>query len=465
MSVEPAAGFDPEQNRTIARIKADLAKTKPELLAGLGGVPAATPEQMARWDREVREPTSPEYPRRLELRVDHEWQREEHKGRRRERENGHLLSRPTYRDVGRDTPERVFEARAFDTRQFKPVEFAWEARLVRGVPNLIAGEEGIGTGTLEAWLIAQLTKGELPGDFEGVPARVLWIGDEDDCHHVVGPRLYAAGADFTRICEVTSIENLLLNVATDGEQLGWLIETENVDVVVFEALLDNLPPLRNPNDPQDVRPHYSRCEACSPATTSSASAPLHTIKGQASDFRQKMAGSHQYNALSRSSMLVAWHPDGSGRRVLLGGKANYSAAATPLSFAVEAREFDLNGHHFEVPLACEFEEEPDLTMEAVLRGPARERERERDERREAILDVLTGTPQTVRAIAEETGIPKSSVQRYLDDLGGAGFGAQERRRVGRVPVPNPYRWDGTRSAPGGRARGGRMTGAQERSRG
>jgi hypothetical protein len=137
--------------------------------------------------------------------------------------------------------------------RFSPVTFVWERRLVRGVINIFAGEEGDGKGTLETYVIARLTGGELPGHFHGRPVRVLWIGDEDACLQVVGPRLYAAGAELAVVAEVEGDNGSLLNVATAAEQLDRLIESGPFEVVVFEQLLNNLGALRNPNDPHEVR--------------------------------------------------------------------------------------------------------------------------------------------------------------------------------------------------------------------
>ena len=209
-------------------------------------------------------------------------------------------------------------------------------------------------------------------------------------------------------------------------------------MVVFEQLLDNLPPLRKPNDPQEVRAVLQPLRGVLRRREAVGLSTLHVNKGHAPDFRSALSGSHQFNALSRSRMLVAEHPDGSSRRVLLGGKANYSALATPLSFEIQIREFDLNSHHFEEPLACEFREEPDLTMEAVLRGPAaarREREYEAEEQR--LLDALQTSPgATVTDVAKKLGIASRTAADRLTE-------AHERdlvRREGDGRKGDPYRW-------------------------
>ena len=44
----------------------------------------------------------------------------------------------------------------------------------------LGGREGVGKSTMCAHVAAQLTKGELPGDFYGTPKSVIIVSTEDD---------------------------------------------------------------------------------------------------------------------------------------------------------------------------------------------------------------------------------------------------------------------------------------------
>jgi len=308
-----------------------------------------------------------------------------------------------------------FTTRKLDASEFRPVEFAWEERLVKGVLNLLAGTEGIGKGTLLAWVIAQLTRGGLPGAFKGSPARVLWLGDEDSWTDVVGPRLYAAGADLSLVEEMTAPDGRPFNVQNDASELDRIITTGRFDVVVFEALLDHMPAGRGGDPTQHVRTSLAPTRAVLRRRGTTALATMHTRKGPSSSFRDLMAGSHQYNALSRSSLLLAVHPDDEGRRIIVPGKQNYSRAATTESFELAGHAFDLNEHRFSVSLAHGFRAEPDITIDSLLASP---RTDARDELREQVLGALTDEPQARAEIARAVGRdPKDgSVGRVLGDL-------------------------------------------------
>jgi AAA domain len=268
-----------------------------------------------------------------------------------------------------------FKAEPLDPVTFAPVTYAWHLRVVRGVINNLVGDEKAGKGTLEAWMIARLTRGELPGHFWERPVRVLWIGDEDDPRHVLGPRLYAAGADFAN---VDILVPSLLNIGSEAGagELDRLITSGPFEVVVFEQLLDNLPVMRNPYDPHEVRAALRELRVVLHRRETTALTTLHAPKQRGSDFRSRVGGSHQFNALARSGLLVTKHPAGNGRHVLVHGAANYSRLAATLSFAIKGHQFVLNGYEFDEPLACDFREEPDLDVDSILGGGAKTRRRD-----------------------------------------------------------------------------------------
>lgn len=51
--------------------------------------------------------------------------------------------------------------RGADLSRARPIRWAWERRLPLGYLALLLGAEGVGKGTVAAWLIARLTRGEL----------------------------------------------------------------------------------------------------------------------------------------------------------------------------------------------------------------------------------------------------------------------------------------------------------------
>lgn len=314
---------------------------------------------------------------------------------------------------------RALSTRGLDLERLRPVEWFWDGRLVRGVLNLLTGEEGVGKGVLLAWLIRRATLGELPGALWERPARVLWVGDEDSWEHVVGPRLYAAGADLSMVRDLTTgDQSALLDIARDATALDALLGAERFELVAFEALVDNLPRLRNPTDMVEIRAALRPLRRVLAHREVTGLGTLHTTKVETGDFRRKQGGSHQFNALSRSSLFVGQHPDGTDRRALARGKGNYGAPPDPISFAITGHGFQLNGPTFLEPVAADFRLEPDLTLEELVRGPQRQGagETKRDSLRDPLLAMLSGEPQGERTLAERVGATRSTTRDALQRL-------------------------------------------------
>jgi energy-coupling factor transporter ATP-binding protein EcfA2 len=340
-------------------------------------------------------------------------------------------------------PPQPLTTRPLVLDKLRPVEWLWSGRLVRGVLNLLTGEEGVGKGTLLAWLIARVTRGELPGELEGTPSRVLWIGDEDSWEQVVGPRLYVAGADLPLVQQLTMAdESTLLDVARDAASLDALLARERFQLVAFEALVDNLPRLRNPTDMVEVRNALRPLRRVLAKHEATGLGTLHTTKVETSEFRRKQGGSHQFNALSRSSLFVGQNPDGSGLRGLMRAKGNYGSPPPAITFAINGQEFELNGYGFNEPLAVAFSEQPELSLEELVRGPRVQagvpEAPKRDALREPLLALLCDEPQATRVLAELVGATYSTTREALLELKTDGLAESTSR--GWLVGP-PYRSD------------------------
>jgi AAA domain len=84
----------------------------------------------------------------------------------------------------------------------KATEWLWHHRIPLGALTLLPGREGTGKSTAGAWLAARVTRGELPGVYEGVPKGVFYAAREDDWERTIAPRIIAAGADITRVYRI-----------------------------------------------------------------------------------------------------------------------------------------------------------------------------------------------------------------------------------------------------------------------
>jgi Sugar-specific transcriptional regulator TrmB len=119
------------------------------------------------------------------------------------------------------------------------------------------------------------------------------------------------------------------------------------------------------------------------------------------------------------------------------GKGNHAGLVPTLEFRIEVHDFPIDGRPFREVRAVDWIE-TEITIEGAMNAstgaPGRPRH---EDKRDAVLAVLSDEPQGQRAIAEASGVPRSTVQRILDQLEYDGAIRVERGWVGQEGVaPN-----------------------------
>jgi hypothetical protein len=252
-----------------------------------------------------------------------------------------------------DEPSIGLTVRSADLDRAQPPRWAWEHRIVLGYLNLLIGNEGIGKGTLVAWLIARLTRGELPGDLRSQPVGVGVLGDEDSFDDVWTPRLHAAGADLALIVQIERPDGGFVNLREDRDRLIVVCRKHGLRVLFFDQLLDNLGAGTDDWRQKAVRDALQPLRSLARELDIATLGCLHPNK-RADSFRQLVAGAPAFNAVSRSSLLLAEHPEDERRRVLVRGKGNLSQKPEPVEFQITGYRFEANGYEFKGPLAASF---------------------------------------------------------------------------------------------------------------
>jgi len=316
----------------------------------------------------------------------------------------------------------VLRTRGVNWERVRPIRWLWHRRVPMGLVSLLVGEEGVGKGTLAAWLIARATLGELDGDLEGQPTTVLVVGDEDSFDPIWVPRLYAAGADLERVRTLDDGEHLD-DLATAQLRLSRAVERDGVGFVVFDQMLDHVPGGQDGSavyNPKHVRQALQPLRRVAAAMDVATLGLLHPIKGNPRTFRELLAGSHQFNAVSRSSLMLGVDPDDDASRVLVRGKGNHSAAPRSFEFTIAPAVLALNEHVFEVPHVVDTSE-GDRTVQDLLKAGAAP---VRDDLALQLHDLLTTERQTRAALAQAVGRqPKDgsvgNALKWLKDQGKA----------------------------------------------
>jgi hypothetical protein len=327
-----------------------------------------------------------------------------------------------------------------DLSRSAPPTWAWQHRIVLGYLNLLLGNEGVGKGVLVAWLIARLTHGDLPGDLRRMPVVVGVLGDEDSFDDVWTPRLHAAGADLSRVRQLERPDGGFVDIREDRGKLQEAVDLEQIRVLYFDQLLDNLGVGVDDWRNKAVRDALKPLRSVARELDVAALGCLHPNKRGAT-FRQLVSGAPAFNASSRSSLLVAEHPEDERRRVIVRGKGNLSTVPPALEFEIVSHCFEANGYEFNVPVARSFKQ-GDITVDQLLTSSDSAEHSKVAAAAEIIAALLPrdGEWHLAKPIVEACrgeDIGEHTVQRARTRL------RLEHRRAKAFPAPSEWRWPPT----------------------
>jgi hypothetical protein len=311
----------------------------------------------------------------------------------------------------------------------RPFQFAWEGRILIDYINLLVGEEGAGKGTLVAWVLAQLTLGELPGHLHGTPCNVAIIGDEDSFENVWTPRVHAAGGDTERVYFLESgPTGRGIDIKEDATQIGAFSKSLQVPVLYFDQLLDNLGYSDSWKD-QHVRNTLAPLRTEAQKAKLAILGTLHPNKRRGGSFRDMLSGTPAFNAVSRSSLLVARHPHHADRRVAVRPKGNYTAEPPAFDFTIEEHNFYKKGRRTSRTLIktsrlAEWHDNTGIHADDVLdRHAQRERANSKASLAKAVLKQMfkDGEPRLASEVMAEAerlhGLDAKTVSAASLDLG------------------------------------------------
>lgn len=242
-------------------------------------------------------------------------------------------------------PEKTknrLEVRRMSDVEVKPIEWAWHNRIVKDSLNLILGKEGIGKGTLMAYLLSRWTLGKVEGSMLAHPCNVAIVGNEDSYERVWTPRVMAAQGNTDRIFDIKWKDFRQIDIHRDISSLGRMVHRYDIKVLYFDAFLDNLSGEVSAADPKQVGDALAPLRVLSDELGVTSIATLHPNK-RGSTFRELQQMSAKFTGVSRSSLLLAEHPDDPEYRVVALGKGNYVSNSE-----VESRQFRILSENIRV---------------------------------------------------------------------------------------------------------------------
>ncbi|WP_194411292.1 bifunctional DNA primase/polymerase [Microbacterium cremeum] len=194
----------------------------------------------------------------------------------------------------------------------RPVKWLWDGRIAIGTLALLAGREGIGKSTLAYWLVAQITRGKLPGESYGKPRAVLIAATEDSWAYTIVPRLIAARADLDMVFRVAvrSADEVYvgMNVIKDLKLLEQAAVQVEAGLLLLDPLMSRLGDQDTHKD-SEVRVALEPIVDVADRVGMSVLGLIHHNKSGSTDPLQLIMGSKAFTAVARSVHTVVNDPD------------------------------------------------------------------------------------------------------------------------------------------------------------
>ncbi|MFG3512149.1 AAA family ATPase [Streptomyces bobili] len=179
-----------------------------------------------------------------------------------------------------------------------------------GEAGYVAGPGGIGKTTyFLQHVVARLTRGELPGTFEGEARNAAVFCAEDSYEHIVKPRLIAANADLERVFKIAARtperDDLVPQFPYDAESLEEFLAENEISFVLLDPVMSCLGPSVKHNDPQAIRTVFDSFQPVVERTESTLISVMHLNRRHGEDATARMSGAHSYSDCARVGFVFA----------------------------------------------------------------------------------------------------------------------------------------------------------------
>lgn len=212
---------------------------------------------------------------------------------------------------------RTVEARRASDITMEATQWLWQDNDLYWMPlgemTLLGGREGIGKSTMAYHIAAQITRGELLGDFYGTPRTVIVCATEDSWTKTIIPRLKAVEADLSRVLQVNAItpEGFPVNIKlpADLKEMEQLITQEDVALIILDPLMSAIDAKLDTHKDAEVRRALEPMTALAMRANAAIMGLIHQKKGQADDLRARLMASIAFVAVSRNVLYCGRRQD------------------------------------------------------------------------------------------------------------------------------------------------------------
>lgn len=281
-----------------------------------------------------------------------------------------------------DEEPLAFLVETADEAEMKIIDWIWKDWIPAGELTVIAGYEQTMKSTMCIDIAANVTRGNLPGQFRGAPRNVMYIANEDSWESVLVPRFRAARADLSRMVRMRSphSQRSFVSAVTDLDEIEKVVRQRNIGLIVFDPISSALSGAKDVNSEEGLREALGPVIDMADRHGVSLLGIKHFTKLDSTDPAKLMGGNRAWSYIARSTIMVVSDPDRPDHKVVGVHKTNITKYPTPQRFSTGLVTVDIDGQPQTMPTIRWEGDSPYTPQEALERTLAHKRKTERDEK-------------------------------------------------------------------------------------
>ncbi|OBA97159.1 hypothetical protein A5668_00195 [Mycolicibacterium fortuitum] len=354
---------------------------------------------------------------------------------------------------------------------------AWEPKpgypgIAVGTLVIFGGRPAAGKSTAARWLVAEATRGTLPGAWFGNPVGAAWIGTEESEVYMIKPGLRAAGADLNRVVipevrfDETDRDSVSILRHLNMGALADECRAHGIKIVALDPLMSAVGSSTDVNRSNEVRARLEPWVKLAEAIDGVVIGIAHLKKSFTGDVVAALNGSSAFGEVARSIFGFAKDDNADdGTRLMSHAKSSIGPEDLSYTYTLEPVEVTTDSGKTATMSRFVLGDETDRTVSDALReaaagaAPAKPEDKPMTDKAATLVQILTGPNGALLKVAKDDVVAQ---------MGEAGYSADQTRRAReeldkrcRIGKPfregnsGPYYWqllplaapDGNQSAP------------------
>ena len=259
-------------------------------------------------------------------------------------------------DGGDDEDVRAIRWVRASTIKTRVPQWVWHyqgaGRIQLGTLTMFAGKPAAGKSTATRWFAARLSRGTLPGVWEGTPMNVAMVSIEEQEDNTVAPSLEVAGADMSRIMlpRITDAgRESMFSSIRDEEMFTESLLDYDIRAVFVDPVMSTFAGKADVYRNNEVRDYLQPFVRIAKAINGIVVCVHHLRKGTVDDVLGSMNGSSAFGEVPRAVFGFAPFEDGAHVMEQVKNSAGISGLKLEYHLPIEYTE-DEDGVPFELPV-------------------------------------------------------------------------------------------------------------------